>query len=228
MAQLVADRADKLPVIAGKVDGDRFSITLPDEGLFRLRLEAHGWLSEPVFVPDPKAVGELDLVMYPAAIPEPALAEELKAMGEQDLAMRKSVPAGQPDAAFLKRWEDGNKQREKRLGEIIDSKGWPTVSKVGHEAETGAWLIAQHGSPDFLKRCLALMFEAADRHEVPLAQLALSIDRVLANDHMKQFYGSQFVMTEEGKQAILPVEDPVHLDERRRKMGLEAIGGIGK
>jgi hypothetical protein len=219
--EVFGDRADKLPVIVGKAENGRYRIALPDAGMFRIRLKADGWDAAPKIVFDPKTAGALDFLLYPARLPEPALAAELIAMGEKDQAIRQELKPGPIDKAFMQRMAKEDLAREQHLGAIIDAKGWPTYSMVGHEAANSAWLIAQHASPAFLKRCVPLMQAAADRGEMALASLALSIDRDLTNDGRKQRYGSQAQTNEDGKTVMLPIEDPEHLDQRRAAMGME-------
>lgn len=220
--EVFADRADKLPVIAGKVEKGRYRIELPDSGMFRIRLQAAGWDAAPRIVFDPKTAGALDFLLYPDKVPEPALAAELIGMGEQDQAIR-SGPSATIGADMAKRMQEDDPKREKRLGEIIAAKGWPTASMVGHEAANSAWLIAQHGSAAFLKRCLPLMKAAAEKGEMAPRSLALSIDRDLMNDGKPQLYGSQLRGDIGGKMALYPIADREQVDERRAAMGMEPL-----
>ncbi len=61
----------------------------------------------------------------------------------------------------------------KILRGVITQIGWPTISKVGIEASSAAWLIAQHSDfdKDFQKKCLELM-RAESSSEVPAAYVA--------------------------------------------------------
>ncbi|WP_234361458.1 DUF6624 domain-containing protein [Plantactinospora sp. BB1] len=64
-----------------------------------------------------------------------------------------------------------------RLNQIVDQIGWPTVSKVGREASSSAWLLVQHvpDSLDFMRHCLELM-KQAEPGEVKLSNIALLED----------------------------------------------------
>jgi hypothetical protein len=225
--EVMADRADKQPVVAGTVEKGRYHIDLPSPGMYRLRLQAKDWDAAPKTIFDPASAGALDFLIYPEKVPEPALAAELNTMGEADQEFRQHIPA-KPDAAFFKRWQAEDLQRETRLAQIIAEKGWPMISQVGHQAATSAWLIAQHGSADFLKRCLVLMKAAAEKQEIAPGHLALSIDRVLMQDGQKQLYGSQFQTNSDGKTIAVPIADPEHLDERRASMGMQPFAEYAK
>lgn len=225
--QVFADRKDGLPAIVGKVENGRYHIELPDAGLFRIRLTAPGWDAAPKTIWDPKTAGALDFLIYPARVPEPELAAELIALGKQDQAVRPDVN-GKLDPEAIKRMNEEDARREQRLAAIIDAKGWPGISMVGHEAASSAWLIAQHASPAFLKRCVPLMKAAAEKGEMAPGQLALSVDRDLMNDDKPQIYGSQLRWSTGTKPELYPIADREHVDERRAAMGLEPLAAYLK
>ena len=191
--------------MVGKVEGGRYRIQVPDSGRYHVLAQAEGWDAAPKLIWDPKTAGGLDILVYPAEVPEPALAAELIEMGRQDRA------------------KPGERAREQRLGAIIDAKGWPTVSMVGYEAADGAWTVAQHASPAFLKRCLPLMQAAAGKLEINSQHLALSIDRARVEDGKPQVYGSQLRDGKGGKVEPDPIEDRAHVDARRAAMGMEPL-----
>jgi hypothetical protein len=63
-------------------------------------------------------------------------------LADADQAMRKQ--AVQHDAA----WDTApDPAHQRRLGEIVDQIGWPTIPLVGPEASQAAWQIAQR-APD--------------------------------------------------------------------------------
>jgi hypothetical protein len=67
---------------------------------------------------------------------------------------------------------------------VVDRQGWPLRSKVGEQAATAAWLLAQHADarPDFQRRCLHLLTVAVDHGEADPAHLAYLTDRVLCGE----------------------------------------------
>lgn len=222
--QVVAESPDKLPDIVGKIEGDHYRIEVPDVGRIRLRLKAPGWEAPTKYVWIPTRFGVPDFLIYPAKVPEPALAAELIEMGKQDQAIRQDFgPDKMCDPAFIKRMNAEDQAREKRLGEIIDAKGWPLTSKVGDAAAGSAWAIAQHASPAFLKRCLPLMQAAADKLEFAPNLLALSVDRVRVQEGKPQIYGTQLSWGKDGKPELDPIEDRSHVDARRIAMGMEPL-----
>jgi hypothetical protein len=208
---------------AGKVEGGRYRIVLPDSGRFRVLLQAEGWDAAPKLIWDPKTAGALDILVYPEAVPEQALAAELIEMGRQDQAIRRGHNPDKPDPAYVKRMQQEDHAREQRLAAIVDAKGWPLVSMVGYEAAGSAWTVAQHGSPAFLKRCLPLMQAAGDKLEINPQHLALSIDRVRVESGKPQVYGSQLHEGKGGRMEPDRIEDREHVDARRAAMGMEPL-----
>lgn len=227
--EVVAERPDRLPAITGKVDGGRYRIDVPDAGPVRLRVKAPGWESAPKYVWTPKGMRALDILIYPAKVPEPALAAELIEMGKQDQAIRQELGAAKlQDPIFVKRMNEADRLREKRLGAIIDAKGWPLTSMVGDDAVASAWVIAQHGSDAFLARCLPLMQAAANKLEFPLNLLAMSVDRVRKHEGKAQVYGTQLSLTKDGKFGLDPIEDLENVDVRRAAAGMEPLADYVK
>jgi hypothetical protein len=80
-------------------------------------------------------------------------------------------------------------------------------------------MIAQHGDKQFLHETLPLMKAAVDKGDLDAALYATSFDRVRIQDGQKQLYGSQFD-TQNGKCEPMPIEDPEHVNERRKAIGL--------
>jgi hypothetical protein len=143
-----------------------------------------------------------------------AIVDEILKMSEVDQQMRKS---GQWDASI----DVANTQRMK---EIVEQIGWPTRSKVGAHASEMAWLLVQHADHDraFQQTCLAFMKGQA-AGEVSPANIAYLEDRVRLAEGHPQVYGTQFYADEAGNFGPRPIEDPDHVDERRKAVGLQPL-----
>lgn len=122
-------------------------------------------------------------------------------------------------------WEEKvDRHNTAHLKRIVADIGWPTVSKVGKRASSGAWLIAQHvDNVDrvFQRKCLWMM-RACDAREVRLDDVAYLEDRVRLNNGQKQLYGTQFIQVD-GKHVLRPIHDRAHVDRRRKAMGLGTL-----
>lgn len=121
-------------------------------------------------------------------------------------------------------WDENVDTRHtNRMKEIVAQIGWPTVSKVGKQSSSNAWLLVQHADRniDFQEQCLTLMKQ---EHEggVDSRNIAMLEDRIRVNKNQLQLYGTQFRQTANGHEP-LPIEDEVHVDERRKEMGLPSL-----
>ena len=204
------------------LDGDRYRLTM-GPGRYTFVVSAPGWESPRKPRSAPSASPRLDLHLFPEKGSEPALADELVAMAHADQDVRNRNIQHPDDRAIQMEWLAVDKRNEARLQEIVKAKGWPTAALVGPKAENAAWLLAQHDSAPFLKRCLPDMKAAAERGELDGGLVALSIDRDLIHDGKKQIYGSQYSKDGKGGWVPYPIEDEAHVDERRATLGLEPL-----
>jgi uncharacterized protein DUF6624 len=145
-----------------------------------------------------------------------ALAAEILAMADEDQRMRREV------SADARPWDTTIDERNtRRMRAIVNEIGWPTVSRVGPEAEHMAWLLVQHAELELQKECFALMArEQSD--EVCPQHLAYLEDRIRVREGLPQRYGTQ-LEKDDGGWKPLPTEDPAGLDARRQAVGLEPI-----
>src|SRR6267378_6940376 len=142
-----------------------------------------------------------------------AIAEEILAMADEDQRVRREASAG------TRSWDPSVDERNtRRMRAVVSEIGWPTVSKVGAQAEHMAWLLVQHAEHAFQKDCFALMArEPAD--EVCPRHLAYLEDRILVREGRPQRYGTQLEKVGDGWKPV-PTDDPEGLDARRQSVGL--------
>lgn len=136
-----------------------------------------------------------------------ALSDDLKAEFEQlSLAIRNT-----------------DEENTKRLDEIVEQHGWPTISLVGQDGANAAWLLVQHADRNakFQRKCLDLM-TGLPTEEISQRDLAYLTDRVLLAQGKKQLYGTQMAPAD-GKWAPRPLEEPDNVDRRRAERGLEPL-----
>lgn len=152
------------------------------------------------------------------------LSGEILRMVEEDQAVRKPFMDGRmPNEAEVKVIRERDEADTKRMNEILDRYGFPGVKLVGIRA-TRAFIVMLLHSPslELMKRALPHVERAVRRGELPPDDFATLSDRVLVNEGKPQLYGSNFNFV--GDKAVLgKTQDPAHLDERRRKLGLPPI-----
>ncbi len=111
------------------------------------------------------------------------------------------------------------------LDGIIQERGWPTSAMVGEDGAEAAWLIVQHAIalPEFQRRCLKLLREAAAAGSIPTWQPAFLLDRILIYEGKAQIYGTGFDWDEDGLMSPRTIADPASVDERRATVGLPPL-----
>ena len=116
-----------------------------------------------------------------------------------------------------------------RLEAIVDEHGWPGRSLAGDDGAEAAWRILQHaiGRPDLVRRYLPLLQAAAAVGEIPDWQPAYVLDRIRFFEGNPQVYGTQYDWDEEGFSRLWPVEDPEHVNEKRKSVGLPPLAETG-
>ena len=177
------------------------------------------------------------------SVKEPALRRELleRVKADQDARMasiewmKRHSMIGGVDVATLSEelkseyerlglaMKQADEENTKRLAEIVDQHGWPTITLVGPDGANAAWLLVQHADRDrpFQRKCLDLMTKLP-KQEVPQRDLAYLTDRVLLGEGKKQLYGTQMDSTD-GKWVPRPLEDPENVEKRRAERGLEPL-----
>ena len=81
----------------------------------------------------------------------------------------------------------------------------------------------QLADADLQHRALEHLEIAVDNGDADPLHYACLLDRVRMAEGRPQVFGSQFVSAGDESVAPWPIEDPVGLDERRRRVGLEPL-----
>lgn len=145
-----------------------------------------------------------------------SIASELIEMARYDLQVRETLlKEGKLSAGYNADMESVHLKNAARLDEIINTIGYPTLSKVGKEASEAAWLIVQHAisRPTLMKRCYALLSEASD--DISPQNLAYLHDRICYFEGRPQKFGTQF-----DDRGLYPVEDKAETIRLRKALQL--------
>ena len=114
------------------------------------------------------------------------------------------------------------------LKKVLKVYRWITISAFGKEADRQAWLLVQHADQDiaFQRQVLVILEELYPKGETNPSNYAYLFDRVASSPHdvsqrKPQRYGTQGECMGPGQWGPFTSEDPGHLDERRKGVGLE-------
>lgn len=154
------------------------------------------------------------------------IAEEIIELQRADLELRdKLVQNGQLFDGYNREMEALHNKNAEILGNIIDEIGYPSVEKVGKDANEAAWLVIQHsiGQPEFMKKCAVLLEKAVAENQANPKQLAYLTDRIAVFEGRPQLYGTQFDWDERGEMNARLVDDFEKVNERRKTIGLNSL-----
>ncbi|WP_421739185.1 DUF6624 domain-containing protein [Caulobacter sp.] len=156
---------------------------------------------------------------------------ELAGMGALDQEMRTRFLALRQNASdedrraldgvWAREFEPIDQQHVMRLKALLNGRGWFTAEQVGDRASAAAFAIVIHSNDvEFQREALAKM-EALSADQRP-SGYAILFDRMAVEDGRPQRYGTQRPECLDGKHARpKSIEDPSHLDARRRSAGLQ-------
>jgi hypothetical protein len=155
-------------------------------------------------------------------IPDPVYMERLQVMSDADQDARKMLNSELNIDSVWRIIHKVDAANLIDLKQLIDERGFPTLSKVGYKCCNLASLIAQHQPPEFLHWYLEQAKAAADSGDFDLTWIAYMTDRDLEHYGKPQLYGTQF-HDQDGITALSPIEDIEHLAERRKQANLGSI-----
>ena len=119
---------------------------------------------------------------------------------------------------------DADSSNSRRIREIISQFGWPGISLVGEQGNITMFLVVQHSNLSMQQYYLPLLRSSVAAGESRGKDLAYLEDRVAIRSGHKQVYGTQLALDRStGKYFVNLLEDPDHVDDRRKKIGLGPI-----
>lgn len=165
-----------------------------------------------------------------AAPTDSALVRDLVRLAREDERERSGLAAAaaRRDSSYLRRFVVSDSLRSEWLEALVGERGWPTPALVGDAGVRAAWVLLQH-SPDaaFQARMLPDVERAAERGELPRAEVAMLTDRVLLKSGRRQRYGTSFSVRD-GRLVPDPIEDLAGLDARRKALGMPDIAAYAR
>lgn len=153
-------------------------------------------------------------------------ANQIIAMHKADEQLRtKLLQSGELFEGYNKEMEALHIKNANQLNQLMIIYGYPTIEKVGEQANYSAWIIIQHAIslPLFMKQCAQTLHSYAGEHLAYAKQYAYLIDRILFFEDKPQLYGTQYDCNENGEMQMHAVDDEHKANERRKAIGLNSI-----
>lgn len=116
-----------------------------------------------------------------------------------------------------------NLQNKKKLKDINMRIGWPAISIVGADAAHAAMMILMHSPLEMQKQYFQIIERYFKEKDVEASDYAILVDKIQIAENKKQLYGTQVFKNDSGIYSVLPIEDDVNLDRRRKAIGLPEI-----
>ncbi|WP_300597271.1 DUF6624 domain-containing protein [Niabella sp.] len=110
-----------------------------------------------------------------------------------------------------------------KVSRIIDQYGWPDQRLISPAASKALWLVVQHADSLTREKYLPVLDQAASEGKASKIYAAYLYDRVQMFREQFQLYGTQLGGDYAGNTILWPVKDLLHLDARRKAMGLSPI-----
>lgn len=158
---------------------------------------------------------------------------ELDEVKNQLIALKKAddqlrselIKRGELFDGYHPEMEELHNANAEKLESIIKEIGYPTIKKVGEEANAAAWLIIQHAiaKPQFMKKCLLLLETAVNNNQAEEIHYAYLSDRIATFENRPQHYGTQFDWDKEGKLSPKPYDNIQEVNKRRKQLGLNSL-----
>lgn len=155
-----------------------------------------------------------------------SIAKKIIDLKNADLVLRdKLVKSGQLSEGYNEEMKELHNRNAKTLNDIIDTIGYPTIDKVGKEANEATWLVIQHsiGQPVFMKKCAKLLESAVSENKADPKYLAYLTDRIAVFEDKPQLYGTQFDWDEYGNLSPNLFDHVTKVNERRKAIGLNTL-----
>lgn len=155
------------------------------------------------------------------------LRQKLLQMRAEDLSVREALAeTGELFEGYAPRMEQVHLKNAAELETMIEENGgWLRKSLVGEDGAEAAWLIVQHAIslPEFQRKYLKLIEEAAEKGEAEAWQAAFLYDRICSFEGRPQKYGTQSDWNEEGKMQVWMLENEEKVNEYRAEVGLKHL-----
>jgi hypothetical protein len=155
-----------------------------------------------------------------------SIAEKIIELKNSDLTLRnKLLQSGQLGEGYNEQMKELHNDNALVLNDIINIIGYPTIDKVGKEANEAAWLVIQHSieQPSFMKKCAKLLEKEVSESKADPRSLAYLKDRIAVFEGKPQLFGTQFDWDKNRNLSPIMFDDLTKVNERRKSIGLNTL-----
>lgn len=119
-----------------------------------------------------------------------------------------------------------DKRNIQTIEKIIDRFGYPGKSMVGEPLNRTAFYVIQH-NPEYIPKYFSMLDSLGRINEIDRVSVAMLEDRMLIEQDLPQKYGTQihcdFTINQDTREEescfIYPIENPKHVNKRRKEVG---------
>jgi hypothetical protein len=170
-------------------------------------------------VANPRLKHELDSLYYVDQVYREAMFGEKKQHLVDSISAARHFSAAEAPQRLIGLMLQTDTTDMRRVRAIIRRYGYPGKTLVGTPSNEAAFYVIQHSNS--IPQYLPLIKQAADKGELPFRLYAMMLDRHLMGLGKPQVYGTQGRGYNGQASFIWPIEDPTHVNERRKKAGFE-------
>jgi hypothetical protein len=128
------------------------------------------------------------------------------------------------ESPVIKKMIEIDKENVTELKAILAECGWIDAARFGSRTANAAFLIVQHSGDDELMGGALPHIEAdAKAKRINGDQYALLYDRLALSRGNLQRYGTQLSTRNRNEMFVEKLEDPEHVDERRKELGMQPL-----
>lgn len=160
---------------------------------------------------------ELDSLYYVDQVYRTAIVGEKKQHLIDSISAAQHFPVAEAPQRLIGLMLQTDTADMRRVRAIIRRYGYPGKTLVGTPTNEAAFYVIQHSNS--ISQYLPLIKQAADQGELPFRLYAMMLDRQLMYLGKPQVYGTQGRSYNGQAPFIWPIEDPAHVNERRKKAG---------
>ncbi|GAA4498490.1 hypothetical protein GCM10023172_15600 [Hymenobacter ginsengisoli] len=162
---------------------------------------------------------ELDSLYYVDQVYRAAMFADNKQHLVDSLAAAQHFPVAEASQRLIGLMLQTDSSDIQRVRAIIQRYGYPGRTLVGTPTNEAAFYVIQHSNR--IAQYLPLIKRAAEQGELPFRLYAMMLDRQLMYQGQPQVYGTQGRSYSSGQPFIWPIQDPIHVNELRKKAGFD-------